>query len=156
MSQLDELAPGEEVLLRARKTTFILADTVILTLLTAAFVVIFYTMGWLRGQSEVARAGLAFSPFIIAILLLINDIIGFQSMELIVTNKRVLGKTGIAALNLIDVQLDRITDIKVDMSFTGSIFDYGALTILTPSGEYLFNNIHDPLRIRTTINEAMY
>jgi len=156
MGLVENLAPGEEVLLRARKTTFILADTIILTFVCAAFIVVFYTMGWLRGQSEIARAGLAFSPFVIAVLLLINDIIGFKSMELIVTNKRVLGKTGIAALNLLDVQLDRITDIKVDMSFVGGLFDYGMLKILTPSGEYEFDKIHDPLKIRLVINEARY
>ena len=154
MSYFENLTPGEEVLLRARKSTIILADTIILSLLAAGYVICFYTLGWFGNQSALLRGVLAFAPLVVAILLLINDIAGFMDMELVVTNMRVLGKTGIVALTVMDVPLKQITDMRVDVSMLGRLLDYGNLTVYTASGEFVYDKINNPLNIQSTINGA--
>jgi len=152
----DKLLPGERILLRARKTTMILADTIILTLFTAGFLVCVYTLGWFGSLSVGARAILAFSPLIIALLLLINDIIGFLYLELVVTNMRVLGKKGLASLTVLDVPINRIQDIKVDISIFGGVFDYGTIRFVTANGVFVYEKIHKPLEIRQMINSMLH
>jgi len=152
----DKLLPGERILLRSRKTTMILADTIILTLFTAGFLVCVYTLGWFESLGAGLRAILAFSPLVIALLLLINDVIGFLYMELVVTNMRVLGKKGLAALTVLDAPINRIQDIRVDISMIGGIFDYGTIRFVTANGEFVYNKIHDPREIRDTINSILH
>ena len=152
----DQLLPGETILLRARKTTMILADTIILTLVTAGFLVCVYTLGWFTGLGTTARAVLAFSPLIIALLLLINDIIGFLYLEIIVTNMRVLGKKGLMALTVLDAPIKNIQDIRVDISFVGGVFDFGTIRFVTANGVFVYEKVHDPLRIRTKINTIIH
>ena len=155
MSYFENLGPTEEVLLRARKSTIILADTIILSLLAAGYVICFYALGWFGDQSPLLRGVLAFAPLVVAILLLINDIAGFMEMELVVTNLRVLGKTGIVALTVMDVPIKNITDMRVDVSMLGQLLDYGNLTFYTASGsEFVYEKINNPLRIQATINAA--
>jgi len=152
----DKLLPGETVLLRARKTTMILADTIILTLLTAGFLVCVYTLNWFGNLSTALRAIIAFAPLIIALLLLINDIIGFLYLEIAVTNLRVLGKKGLAALTILDTPINRIQDIRVDMSMLGGLFDYGTIRFVTANGEFVYEKVHDPQGIRNTINSVLH
>ena len=152
----DKLLPGEQVLLRARKTTMILADTILLTLVTAGFLVCVYTLGWFEGLGTTARAALAFSPLIIALILLINDIIGFLYLEIVVTNMRVLGKKGIMALTVFDTPIKRIQDIRVDISFVGGVFDFGTIRFVTANGEFVYEKVHDPQKIRSKINGILH
>jgi uncharacterized membrane protein YdbT with pleckstrin-like domain len=152
----DKLLPGERVLLRARKTTMILADTIMLTFLTAGFLVCVYTLGWFVGFGSALQGIIAFSPLIIALLLLINDIVGFLYLEIVVTNMRVLGKKGLAAMTVLDAPIKRIQDMRVDISIVGGVFDYGTIKITTANGEFVYEKVHDPLRIRNTINNMLH
>jgi len=152
----NQLLPGEKVLLRARKTTMILADTIMLTFFTAGFLVCVYTLGWFAEFGTALQAAIAFSPLIIALLLLINDIIGFLYLEIVVTNMRVLGKKGLAAMTLLDAPIKRVQDMRVDVSFVGTILDYGTIKITTANGEFVYEKIHDPLRIKNTINNLLH
>ena len=156
MSYLNNLlVPGEEILYRTRKSKIILADTVFFTLVAAIYVICFYTYGWFGGLSVGERAILAFAPLFIALLLLFFDIISFIELEIIITNKRVLGKKGIQALSLQDVPLNQITNTTVDISIFGRLFRYGTVSIFTPNSKFDYNKINNPLRLQQTINQLV-
>jgi len=152
----DKLLTGEMVLLRSRKTTMILADTIILTLATAGFLVCVYTLGWLEFLGTAARAAIAFFPLVIALLLLIKDIIGFLSLEVVVTNMRVLGKKGLMALTVLDTPIKNIQDIRVDVSIVGNFFDYGNIRFVTANGVFEYEKVHNPQNIREQINTIIH
>ena len=155
MSYLDEnLVQGEEVLLRARKTKFMFADTVFYILVATAFAVCFFMFDLLENQDTIIRAVIAGAPLIIAILLFLEDCISYSSLEVIVTNKRILGKQGVLGLTLLDVPLNNVTNIKVDMSLFGKMFGYGTLTILAPSGQFVYRQLADALEIQRTVNNT--
>ena len=159
MAYFKNLLPNEEELLRSRKSTIILLDTVLLTIIGIAIAIFVYAYAaprWLADQPAVLVAFLAFAFLVIAVLLLINDIIGFMEMELVVTNMRVLGKTGIVALSVMDVPINRITDLRLDMSMFGTMFDYGTLTFHTPNGIFEYKKINNPIKIKNTINNVLH
>ena len=147
-----QLAPGEEVLIRSRRTLFVFVDSLIYNLIAGAFALCFFTFGWFGTQTLGVRLIIALSPLVITILLFINDIINYYYHEVIVTNMRILGKTGILALSLLDIPISRVTNVKVDMSMLGNIFDFGTLTVYTPGGDFVYEKLNNPLKIQSTFN----
>jgi uncharacterized membrane protein YdbT with pleckstrin-like domain len=152
MSYLDNLAAGEQIVHRTRKTGMILLDTVIFTIISIVFFGVVYTQGWFGSMGRVQRAFLAASPFFVALLLLINDIILFISVEIVITNTRILGKRGLVSLSVLNVPLNRVTDVKVEMSVLGKMFDYGNITILSPGGDHVYKKINNPRRVQNLIH----
>lgn len=61
-------------------------------------------------------------PFFVALL----DI---KNQELVVTNKRVLGKRGILGVKTIDILLDKIESVTVNAGFIGRIIGYYTIRI---------------------------
>ena len=155
MSYLDKhLQPGENILIRTRRSAIILVDTIFFAILALVFLVGFYYFGWLGDLSNLLRACIAFAPLLVCLLLLLLDIISFIELELIVTNKRVLGKKGFKALSVIEIPLGQITNTEVGQSIFGRVFDYGMITISTASGQFDYEKIRKPLEIQRTINQA--
>ena len=111
---------------------------------------------WLSNLDIIIRAIIAFLPLIVALLLFMEDMISYASMEIIVTDKRILGKQGILGLTILDVPLNNVTNIKVDMSAIGRMFDYGKLTILAPSGQFVYRQVARALKVQSTINSAVH
>jgi len=151
MSYLDNLAPGEVILHRSRRTWFIFADTVAFAILAILFAFCVYSFNFFAAQSYTIRTIIALSPFLIALILLFNDVINYYSLDLAVTNKRILVKTGLMGQSVLDIQLSLITNTKVDIAMLGMMFNYGTLTILTATGEYRYTKLDDPQKIKSVI-----
>ena len=71
-----------------------------------------------------------------------------------ITSTRMLGKDGLLALTVLNIPLNNVTNVKVEMSMLGKIFGYGKLTVLTPSGEFVYTQIADPLKVQQIFNQA--
>lgn len=62
-------------------------------------------------------------------------------MELAVTNKRIIGKTGVVNTGSLDSPLNKIQNVGVSQKLGGKIFNYSTVTITTAAGSYTWGGI---------------
>jgi membrane protein YdbS with pleckstrin-like domain len=92
---------------------------------------------------------------IIGIPLLIYVIFACRSIELAVTNKRLIAKFGIVRRSTIEMNLNRVESVQVHQSVLGRLFNYGSLVVSgagTP--QVPIPGINDPMTFRRIVLEA--
>jgi len=123
------LAPGEEILYRVRFHW--------LYKLWAVFNLVF------------------FGIFLVGIYVFFRVLIRIWTTEIVVTNDRLVMKTGFIARRTEEVSLDKIEEINVVQSFWGRIFDFGKVDVRgTGEGNIQIPVIDDPLGLRKAIQSA--
>ena len=76
------------------------------------------------------------------------------SSEFVITNRRIIIKTGLIARNTFEMNLSKIESVNVDQSFMGRILGYGSMTIIGTGGtREAFRNIRKPLEFRKAFQE---
>lgn len=95
---------------------------------------LFLLWTWIKG---ILFCWLLLIPTVKAIIATIR----FSRIELAVTNKRVIGKIGVANTQSLDAPLNKIQNVGVKQKFGGKIFNYGDVTITTAAGEFNFGAI---------------
>jgi uncharacterized membrane protein YdbT with pleckstrin-like domain len=76
------------------------------------------------------------------------------SSEFVITNRRIIIKTGFIARKTFEMNLSKIESVNVDQSFFGRIFGYGSMTIIGTGGtRESFHNISRPLEFRKAFQE---
>lgn len=98
---------------------------------------LFLLSAWLKG---ILFCWLLLIPTIKAIIATVR----FTHVELAVTNKRVIGKVGVADTKSLDASLNKIQNASVSQKLLGKIFNYGTVTINTAAGEFKFGAIKNP------------
>lgn len=97
--------------------------------------------------------------FAMAILIgfvwIVKDIIKFFTTKLIITNKRVIGKTGLINTNELDSPLNKINGVQVKQGLFGKIFNYGTVSITTASTVFHFDMISEPNDFKTILNNQI-
>jgi len=74
--------------------------------------------------------------------------------EFVITNRRIIIKTGFIARSTFEMNLSKIESVNVDQSVAGRIFNYGSITIIGTGGtKETFNNISLPLSFRKAFQE---
>ena len=69
--------------------------------------------------------------------------------EYVITNKRIIIKTGLISRHTLEMNMPKIETINVEQSIFGRIFDYGTITIIGTGGtKEAFEYIKDPLEFR--------
>lgn len=81
--------------------------------------------------------------FIIALLWLIIRFISYNSTDLILTNKRIFGKTGLISTTQIQSPLNMINSVAFNNGIFGKILGYGTVQVVTASTLYKFRYISD-------------
>lgn len=81
--------------------------------------------------------------FIIALVWLIIRFISYSSTDLILTNKRVFGKTGLISTTQMQSPLNMINSVSFNNGIIGKLFGYGTVQIVTASTLYKFRYITD-------------
>ena len=81
--------------------------------------------------------------FIIALVWLIIRFISYSSTDLILTNKRVFGKTGLISTTQMQSPLNMINSVAFNNVIFGKLLGYGTVQILTASTIYKFRYITD-------------
>ncbi|MBE7085999.1 MAG: hypothetical protein E7366_02480 [Clostridiales bacterium] len=82
---------------------------------------------------------LLFVPLIIAI----KETVIFANTELVLTNKRLIKKTGVFHSCAKDIPLTKIQSVHVDVDFWGKIFNVGIIYIDTPKGNFVTARLQD-------------
>ena len=75
---------------------------------------------------------------LIPLIKAISKTVQFKCQELAITNKRVIGKVGVANTSALDAPLNKIQNISVKQTFWGKIFNHGIVTITTAAGNFVF------------------
>lgn len=78
--------------------------------------------------------------------------LAFASSELVVTDRRVLIKTGVVQRQTLEMFIARVESVGVDQGFFGRMFDYGTVSIRGTGGsEEPFEAIAHPLEFRNAV-----
>ena len=74
--------------------------------------------------------------------------------EYVITNRRIIIKTGFIARNSFEMNLSKIESVNVEQSIMGRILNYGSITIIGSGGtRETFHNIAHPLKFRKSFKE---
>jgi len=74
--------------------------------------------------------------------------------EFVITNRRIIIKTGFIARRTVEMNLSKIESVNVDQTISGRIFGYGAITIIGTGGtKEEFDKIAKPLEFRKKFQE---
>lgn len=84
--------------------------------------------------------------------LLVPPAVAFASSEIVITNRRVLIKTGIIRRQTAEMFISKVESIGVEQGFLGRMFDFGQVRIRGTGGfEESFDSIARPLQFRNWI-----
>jgi uncharacterized membrane protein YdbT with pleckstrin-like domain len=74
--------------------------------------------------------------------------------EFVITNRRIIIKTGFISRKTIEMNLSKIESVNIDQSVIGRILSYGSITIVGTGGtRETFHNISKPIEFRKAFQE---
>lgn len=140
------MARGEEVVYRAHLHRIIYFWPVVLTLLSLALVL------FLPGEIVlVSFVGLA-----LALIAWIRSFIIANSMEFVITNRRITTRIGILNKNSQETLLEKVETVGVHQDLLGRILGYGTVTVVGTGGSHdEFTQISEPMKLRRTLHDQI-
>jgi len=91
----------------------------------------------------------------IGILGLISAFMRAKSSEFVVTNRKVILKTGVLRRKLVELQLNRAEGLSVDQGILGRILNYGTIVVTSGGVRERFSPISNPYEFKKQINNAI-
>ncbi len=111
----------------------------------------------ISGWSSSIFFGLGLLQVASAFLGFISSVVQMMTSEFVVTNRRIIAKTGAIRRNTTELLLHKIESINVKQSVWGRMFDYGTIVITgTGTTHEPFNNIAQPLQFRQQIQNQIF
>jgi uncharacterized membrane protein YdbT with pleckstrin-like domain len=151
------LGEREKIILIAHQHWFILIRAIVLEII---IILILIALTIIAGAylSEFALLIGAVGTILLLLPLstMIRDILDWTNRQFIVTNRRVIQISGILNKNVTDSSLVKVTDVKLEQSAFGRLFNYGDIEILTASefGVNLFRRIEEPIIFKIAMLNA--
>lgn len=121
----NNLNKNEHVVLEAKISWLTLVPSFIWLVLM--FVVAFVLLGKIKVEDKDAKEIMALVKIgllVIGFIPLLLRIIRNKSTNLAVTNKRVIGKTGVLKISTIDFHIDKVDNVSYRAGFFGNLFHY--------------------------------
>lgn len=154
----DNLISGETILYRTRLHWMVMTPAVIGALIVGLPGLGLVISALLNikepGSGQLALIGIV----VLAIAVFIFLMAGWQrsSVEMAVTNKRVLAKRGLVRRTTIEMMLGKIESIAVDQGVMGRLFEYGTIIVRGTGGTpEPFPKIAHPLEFRRQVQEQL-
>jgi uncharacterized membrane protein YdbT with pleckstrin-like domain len=86
--------------------------------------------------------------------LFLNPLIAKWTDEFVITNKRIIMKTGLIAVKTLELNLSKVESVKVNQSVIGRILGFGHVVIIGTGGtQETFVNIRKPSEFRKKFQE---
>lgn len=145
---LKSLIAGESINYRAQLHWWIFTLPILLLLLGLWFVFV-----WINLAPFFSYVGTALIA--LSILGVINRILMIKTCDFVVTNKRVILKTGFFRRRVSELQLNKAEAIIFDESILGRLFGFGTIIVTTGGGTNTYPYIASPLLFRKAINEGI-
>jgi uncharacterized membrane protein YdbT with pleckstrin-like domain len=152
------LLPGETIVYKARLHPIIYANA--LTLLLGAGVCFLYAIiTTLEHGNSLVTARVGYIGIILLIVAAISGVAAYimiATSEFVITDRRVLIKTGWINRSSLEVLLPKVEGIQVDQGILGRLFNYGTITVHGTGGtDEPFPNIAAPLEFRRQVQELI-
>jgi len=140
----NNLLNGEKIIRKAKIHWFIFVPGATILVLSIMFM----------SHAPHDAVGIGFIPLIISLFMLLKAFIDKISIELAVTDKRVIAKWGLVARRTIELYFSKIESLNVDQGVWGRIFNFGKVSVNGTGGIHTpFPFIEQPLAFRRTVNE---
>ena len=115
----------------------------------ALLVFLFVALPFAIAVQAISGSELGWFALPLPVLFLVAPTLAFASSELVITDRRVLIKTGIVRRQTLEMFISKIESIAVDQGFFGRMFDYGSVVVRGTGGfEQAFEAIATPLEFR--------
>jgi uncharacterized membrane protein YdbT with pleckstrin-like domain len=86
--------------------------------------------------------------------LFLAPVIDRWQSEFVITNRRIIIKTGFISRKTVEMNLSKIESVNVDQSVFGRILGYGSISIIGTGGtNETFHNIAKPIEFRKAFQE---
>ena len=142
------LAPNETPFYKTSLHWIIFVRFAIIALLIFLFV----AMPFAIAVQALSGSELGWFALPLPVLFLVPPTLAFASSELVITDRRVLIKTGIIRRQTLEMFISKIESVGVDQGFFGRMFDYGSVLIRGTGGfEQPFEAIAAPLQFRSWV-----
>jgi uncharacterized membrane protein YdbT with pleckstrin-like domain len=130
--------------------------TAFFALAGAALLVFSWNTRHSAGSSSNILVWLALASFLVAAILLGIGLIKRGATVMVLTNKRVIVKTGLASRRTIELLLSRIESIAVEEPAMGRMLGYGTVVIRGTGGTpEMFDKISHPLEFREQVQSQI-
>lgn len=94
---------------------------------------------------------------ICTLISLVYNYISYMSSLFMITNRRVIMRTGFFQRISLEIFLNKIEGIQVNQNLLGSVMSFGTVTVIGTGGtQDSFFKINHPLQFRTTIQREMH
>lgn len=156
------LTPGEQVLHRTRLHWIVLVWPFVFGIVFAA-AAIACLIGWYSGRGEVtssigrtALLALVVAEALVAVLAFCAGVVRRAGIEMAVTSRRLIVKTGVLRRHTIEMMLSKVESISVSQGVLGRIANYGTVVVRGSGGtSERFDRIADPLTLRLKAQEQI-
>lgn len=145
-----DLIPGEEVVYQTGLHWSVLLWPAIIALIIAAGAVVCLR----QKDTDFLYAGAAL--LVVAFIVVVAAVIKRTAVEMAVTNRRVIIKTGLASRRSLEIMLAKVESIGIEESAIGRMFGYGTLTIHGTGGTpEPFRRIAHPSEFRRQVQQQV-
>ncbi|MBA2270914.1 MAG: PH domain-containing protein [Chthoniobacterales bacterium] len=118
----------------------------------ALLVFLFIAMPFAIGLQALTGSELGWFALPLPALMMLPPTLAFASSELVVTDRRVLIKTGVVRRQTLELFISRIESIAIDQGVLGRMWDYGTVVIRGTGGsEEVFEAIAHPVEFRNSV-----
>ena len=153
---LDALGPYARSTLAPNETPFYKTSLHWVVFLRFAFmallVFLFIAMPFAIALQALTGSELGWFALPLPALMLLPPTLAFASSELVITDRRVLIKTGIVRRQTLELFISRIESIAIDQGFLGRMWDYGTVVVRGTGGsEEVFEAIAHPVHFRNSV-----
>lgn len=145
------LAPGEQVYVDARPNWSLLFWPIVLAVAAVA-VAVFVSIAWSSAPVGVGWALLALVA--VAVLYLLARVVTWSVASLVVTNQRIVYRTGLVHREGREIPISRVQDVTYRQNLIERIVGAGRLTVESAgrSGQEPFPDIRHPAAVQSLIN----
>lgn len=130
------LLQGEKILYVANLSYISIVECLILTIVSLI-------MPFIMPDGEEFFIVFAILDIILGAIL-INLVITRYTTELVITNKRLIGKKGLFSTQTLEAPLNKITSISISKNISGHMFDFGKLNVSVFSDKYSYDFLDKP------------
>jgi uncharacterized membrane protein YdbT with pleckstrin-like domain len=151
------LGEREKIILIAHQHWFILVRAIVFEIVIILILIaLTITTGAYLSEFALLIGAVGTILLLLPLSTMMRDILDWTNRQFIVTNRRVVQISGILNKNVTDSSLEKVTDVKLEQSAFGRLFNYGDIEILTASefGVNLFRRIEEPIIFKIAMLNA--
>lgn len=145
MSYIDNnILPDETIMFRTKKSLIIFFFPIVWT------IVAIFAYAYMHTSPLLSK--LEWIPWVIAIILMGNVWLDYMTSEFAVTNKRVMMREGFFTRRANQVRLSTISQVNVNQSLLGQLFNFGVVSINTFGAFDSYSMISKPFQFQSMVN----